>query len=94
LFEGRFRSLLIETDTYLLACQRYIELNPVRASMGSVPGDYRWSSQRDKALGPQDYVVTPHPLNQRLADADQARIAAYRMLLDDILSEEFLKSYR
>jgi putative transposase len=46
----------------LLACQRYIELNPVRASMVSVPGDYRWSSHRANALGRQDSVVTPHPL--------------------------------
>ncbi len=75
LFEGRFRSSLIEADTYLLACQRYIELNPVRASMVSVPGDYRWSSHRANALGRQDSVVTPHPLYQGLADSDQARFA-------------------
>jgi hypothetical protein len=67
LFEGRFRSSLIEADTYLLACQRYIELNPVRASMVSVPGDYRWSSHRANALGRQDSMVTPHPLYQGLA---------------------------
>ncbi|QQO56624.1 MAG: transposase [Thiohalocapsa sp. PB-PSB1] len=81
LFEGRFRSSLIEADTYLLACQRYIELNPVRASMASVPGDYRWSSHRANALGRQDSVVTPHPLYQGLADSDQARFAAYRGLI-------------
>jgi putative transposase len=67
LFEGRFRSSLIEADTCLLACQRYIELNPVRASMVSVPGDYRWSSHRANALGRQDSMVTPHPLYQGLA---------------------------
>ena len=70
LFEGRFRSSLIEADTYLLACQRYIELNPVRASMVSVPGDYRWSSHRANALGRQDSMVTPHPLYQGLAGAE------------------------
>jgi putative transposase len=46
LFEGRFRSSVIEADTYLLACQRYIELNPVRAGMVQAPGDYPWSSYR------------------------------------------------
>lgn len=44
LFEGRYRSALIEADRYLLACYRYIELNPVRASMVVAPGDYPWSS--------------------------------------------------
>ncbi|QQO55886.1 MAG: transposase [Thiohalocapsa sp. PB-PSB1] len=94
LFEGRFRSLLIETDTYLLACQRYIELNPVRASMVSVPGDYRWSSHRANALGRQDSVVTPHPLYQGLADSDQARFAAYRRLFEGMLSAELLQRFR
>jgi putative transposase len=94
LFEGRFRSSLIEADTYLLACQRYIELNPVRASMASVPGDYRWSSHRANALGRQDSVVTPHPLYQGLADSDQARFAAYRKLFEDMLSAELLHRFR
>ncbi|MEA3277135.1 MAG: transposase [Pseudomonadota bacterium] len=40
LFEGRFRSSLVEADPYLLACQRYIELNPVRIGMVEAPGDY------------------------------------------------------
>ena len=58
LFEGRFRSSLIEADAYLLACQRYIELNPVRASMVPAPGAYPWSSYRANALGGTDPVVT------------------------------------
>ena len=40
---------LIEADAYLLACQRYIELNPVRAGMVEAPADYRWSSYRANA---------------------------------------------
>jgi putative transposase len=94
LFEGRFRSSLIEADTYLLTCQRYIELNPVRASMVSAPGDYRWSSHRANALGRQDSVVTPHPLYHGLADSDQARFAAYRKLFEDMLSAELLHRFR
>ncbi|QQO57244.1 MAG: transposase [Thiohalocapsa sp. PB-PSB1] len=94
LFEGRFRSSLIEADTCLLACQRYIELNPVRASMVSVPGDYRWSSHRANALGRQDSMVTPHPLYQGLADADQARFAAYRRLFEDMLGAESHQCFR
>jgi hypothetical protein len=94
LFEGRFRSSLIEADTYLLACQRYIELNPVRASMVSVPGDYRWSSHRANALGCQDSVVTPYPLYQGLADSNQARFAACRRLFEDMFSAELLQRFR
>jgi len=48
LWEGRFKSSPIETDTYLLACCRYIELNPVRARMVVRPEDYLWSSYRMK----------------------------------------------
>jgi putative transposase len=62
--------------------------------MVSVPGDYRWSSHRANALGRQDSVVTPHPLYQGLADADQARFAAYRRLFDDMLSAELLQRFR
>jgi len=44
LWEGRFRSCLVESDRYLLPCQRYIELNPLQAAMTTHPGAYRWSS--------------------------------------------------
>ncbi|WP_244900763.1 MULTISPECIES: transposase [Stenotrophomonas] len=49
LWEGRFHSTLVDIDRYLLACQRYIQLNPVRAGMVAHPGDYRWSSYRANA---------------------------------------------
>ena len=51
LWESRFKSSAIETDRYLLACCRYVELNPVRAGMVSSPIDYRWSSYRYKVNG-------------------------------------------
>ena len=51
LWEGRYRSSPIETDAYLLACNRYVELNPVRAGMVEAPGEYAWSSYRQKAGG-------------------------------------------
>jgi len=73
LFEGRFRSSIIEADTYLFACQRYIELNPVRARMANQPGDYPWSSHGANALGHADPVVTPHPLYRALHDSDEGR---------------------
>jgi putative transposase len=94
LFEGRFRSAVIEADPYLLACQRYIELNPVRAAMVATPGDFFWSSYRANALGESDPVVTPHPVYRDLASSDDARLAAYRRLFAGELSIELLQRLR
>ena len=62
LWEGRFRSCLVEAETYFLACQRYVELNPVRAGMGPDPAAYPWSSFSANAGAQPDPVITPHPL--------------------------------
>jgi putative transposase len=94
LFEGRFRSSLIEADACRLACQRYIELNPVRASMVRAPGEYPWSSYRANALGKADPLVTQHALYRALADSEEARLAAYRRLFENVLSAELLGRLR
>ena len=62
LWDSRYKSSLVQADTYLLLCQRYIELNPVRAGMVSDPGDYPWSSYRANALGQANVILSPHPL--------------------------------
>lgn len=54
LWEGRYKSSPIKTDEYLLTCCRYVELNPVRASIVDDPGDYKWSSYRHK-IGLEDH---------------------------------------
>jgi putative transposase len=80
LWEGRYRSRLIDSERYLLACSRYIELNPVRAGLAAVPGAYRWSSFRGNGEGAPDYLITPHPTYRALgASAAECR-AAYRAL--------------
>ena len=80
LWEGRFRSCLAQDDAYLLACQRYIELNPVRAGIVSHPADYRWSSYRVNAQGEAGDLLTPHPLYEALGARREERQAAYREL--------------
>jgi len=80
LWEGRFRSALVDSDRYLLTCSRYIELNPVRASMVNHPAKYRWSSYHGNALGKFDRCISPHELYLRLGRSDQARQEAYRCL--------------
>ncbi len=78
LWEGRFRSCLTQEETYLLACQRYIELNPVRAGMVEHPAEYRWSSYRANAQGEADSLVQPHALYMALSEDLVSRQAAYR----------------
>jgi len=62
LWDGRYKSCVVQDETYLLVCQRYIELNPVRAGMVRYPGHYRWSSYRCIAEGRENVLIHPHPL--------------------------------
>jgi len=82
LWEGRFRSSIVESDRYLLACQRYIERNPVRAGIVAAPRDYAWSSHRCVAGGRPDDLVTPHELVLGLGFEEASRRRAYRKLFD------------
>jgi putative transposase len=94
LWEGRYKSSAVQAEDYLLACQRYIELNPVRADMVADPGQYRWSSYRRHALGQPDRLVTPHPLYLALGRDDVSRQAAYRALFHSQLDAEALADIR
>ena len=71
----------VHARRYLLACMRYIDLNPVRASIVARPEDYRWSSYRANALGYIDPIVTPHPLYYALGRSPEARRTAYARLV-------------
>lgn len=81
LWEGRFRSTIVDRDRYFLACSRYIERNPVRAGIVDDPGAYHWTSYRRNAFGENDGIVTPHPLYTSLGRDNDARRAAYRGLI-------------
>ena len=94
LWEGRFRSCLAQEDTYFLVCQRYIELNPVRAEMVSHPGEYRWSSYRANAQGEANMLLSPHPLYLALGADAIARQAAYRELFRFELEPALVDSIR
>lgn len=80
LWDSRYKSSLVQEDTYLLLCQRYIELNPVRADMVEDPAHYRWSSYAANALGQSDSLITPHPLYTAIAADDASRRENYRAL--------------
>jgi putative transposase len=82
LWEGRYKSSLVESERYCLACYRYIELNPVRAGMCVHPKDYRWSSYRANALFADNPGLIPHPKWVALGENDRQRHAHYRELVN------------
>jgi putative transposase len=94
LWEGRFRSCLIQEEDYLLACQRYIELNPVRAGMVAHPAEYRWSSYGVNAQGEADALVKPHSLYVALGLDNAGRQMAYRELFRDELESGLVDDIR
>ena len=85
---------MIQAETYLLACQRYIELNPVRAAMVDDPAHYRWTSYRHNALGQASPYLTPHPLYLAIGRGDTERQAAYRDLFRAQLDNKAIDDIR
>jgi len=81
LWEGRYRSTIVQSERYLLACMVYIDLNPVRAGMVAQPGDYPWSSYAHSMGRRNDPLVTPHALFWSLGNTPFAREAAYGELV-------------
>ena len=82
LWEGRYKSNVVESQTYFLSCMRYIELNPVRAGITHHPANYRWSSHSDNAHGVNNAILTAHAEYLALGSAPDARQSAYRGLFD------------
>ena len=94
LWEGRFKSCLVEDDVYLLQLYRYIEMNPVRAGMVVQPADYYWSSYQINALGKESTLCTPHSLYLSLGRNTKDRQLYYQELFNNSLPEEQLKLIR
>jgi putative transposase len=86
LWEGRYKSTLVETERYLLACMCYIDLNPVRAGLAGQARDYAWSSHGHYAGLRSDRLISPHPLYWELGNTPFAREAAYARLVQEGLS--------
>ena len=94
LWEGRFKSSLVDSEQYCLACYRYIELNPVRAAMCEAPEDYRWSSYGVNALGHSTTGIQPHAQWKALAATDIDRCEKYRLLVQDGIDQSKLEKIR
>ncbi len=98
IWEGRYKASLVQEETYLIACMRYIELNPVRAKMVRAPGQYRWSSYHRNGLGEHDDLVEAHSLYLSLGKTVKARQTAYKALfqlsIEDIEINDIRKAWQ
>lgn len=90
-WEGRYKASLVQEDRYFLTVMRYIELNPVRAGMVDVPGQYRWSSFCHNAGVKRVRFICTHRLYQALGDTDEARQHAYCALFKGQISDEDMR---
>jgi putative transposase len=94
LWEGRYKACLVDSESYVLHCQRYIDLNPVRAGMTSNPAAYPWSSCAAHCGERTDPLLTPHPAYASLGENCDARAAAYVQLLRESLADDDLAAIR
>lgn len=100
LWEGRYKSALIDSESYLLACSRYIELNPVRASIVQQPEEYPWSSYHSNAgcagydKGKPDRLLTQHHVYKRLGNTQEQRASAYKQLFKAQLDNKLINTIR
>ena len=82
LWEGRHKASIVDADSYLLTCSRYIEMNPVAANMVKHPAEYRWSSYRANALGKTNELITQHEVYKRIGNCEASRQEGYARLFD------------
>lgn len=94
LWEGRYKSTILDSESYVLVCHRYVESNPVRADLVSRPEDYPWSSYRHNALGTRDPLLREHATYTALGATVSARRAAYRELFGPGLTDEQVETIR
>jgi putative transposase len=94
LWEGRFRSCLVQAEDYVLACYRYIEMNPVRANLVSHPAEYAWSSYRSNGGDVKNALITPHDEYQRLGNSSSERVKVYQRLVAQTLDSRRIDEIR
>jgi len=94
LWEGRYRSCLVQSEKYLLELYRYIELNPVRAGMVQDPSEYSWSSYQCNAMGKRSDLLTAHPNYLAINQDANNRLADYRKLFAGYVESELIEDIR
>jgi putative transposase len=94
LWEGRYRSTLIDSERYLLACYRYMELNPVRSGLVDSPGDYAWSSFGHHVNVRTDALIEDHEVFLAVGRNAQDRADKYRDLCQSNLDVTAIEEIR
>lgn len=94
LWEGRFRSCVVESARYVLACYRYIELNPCRAKLVQHPAAYQWSSHRVNIGQAADILISPHTEFTALGNDQSRQQSAYEILVGEVLDGSSLAEIR
>lgn len=94
LWQGRYKTAVIDSERYFLTCTRYIELNPVRADMVLSPVDYYWSSYQHHIGARTDPLITDHFLYWALGNTPFEREAIYKQLIEQALTSEELDVMR
>jgi putative transposase len=92
--EGRYKACLVDDESYLLRCDRYIELNPLPARMVAIPDEYAWSSFAFNALGASNPLIRPHASYLSLGIDPAERCDAYRAFVMQAVSAEKLQDIR
>lgn len=88
LWEGRYRTALINNERYWLACMRYVEMNPVRGGIVRYPELYRWSSYRAHALGAPNNLLASHAVYDGLGNTPESRQRAWQRICKQRLTDE------
>ena len=94
LWEGRFKSSMVQSEYYFLQCQRYIELNPVRAAMVEDPSEYSWSSYQAHGLGKKVVMHSPHAEYLKLDKNEKIRQEVYRSFFKSHVDSELINNIR
>lgn len=94
LWEGRYKACLVDNECYLLTCQRYIELNPVRARITDNPAVYRWSSCAAHLGQRSGSMLSSHPAWHALGADTHTRARAWRAILDQAIGDDELVEIR
>ena len=94
LWEGRYKASPIQRDSYLLACCRYVEMNPVRANLVTGPRQYKWSSYRERVGLSKASMLDLDLTYLALADKEDQRIERYKCYLQQGASDKEMTMLR
>jgi putative transposase len=93
-WQGRFKSPVIQSDEHALVVLRYVEANPLRAGLTTDPAGYRWSSYGAHGLGRDDPLLSPLPAWDSLGPDEDERRAYWRRWVQAPLTAAELTSLR